>query len=107
MEPEKILDVVDLRKHIAFILNEKLNINIQTDNIRLDMEEMKPEAIPYIYEYRIGIELGSRLPVKPLTVTMDSASVVISYVKKSTKDGYEFNEVITLVSYVDATRFSI
>lgn len=107
MEPEKILDVADLREYIAFILNEKLNTYIQADNIRLDMEEMKPGAMPYIYEYHIGIELGSRLPVKPLTVTIDPASVVISYVKKSTKDGYEFNEVITFVSYVDATRFSI
>lgn len=107
MEPEKILDVADLREHITFILNKKLNTNIQADNVRLDMEEMKSGAMPYIYKYRIGIELGSRLPVKPLTVTMDLASVVISYVKKSTKDGYEFNEVITLVSYVDATRFSI
>lgn len=107
MEPKKILDVMDIREHIAFILNNQFDVNISADNIRLDMEEMKPGAMPYIYEYHIGIELGSRLPVKPLTVTMDPASVVISYVKKSTKDGYEFNEVITLVSYVDATRFSI
>lgn len=107
MEPEKILDDVDLREYVASMLNNQFNVNIQADNIRLDMEEMKPGAMPYIYEYRIGIELGSRLPVKPLTVTMDSASVVISYVKKSTKDGYEFNEMITLVSYVNATRFSI
>lgn len=107
MEPEKILDVVDIREHIAFILNNQFDVNISADNIRLDMEEMKPGAMPYIYEYRIGIELGNRLPVKPLTITIDSASIVISYVKKSTKDGYEFNEVITLVSYVDATRFSI
>lgn len=107
MEPEKILDVADLRKHMAFILNEKLNTYIQADNIRLDMEEMKPGAMPYIYEYRIGIELGSRLPIKPLMVTVDSSSVVISYVKKSTKDGYEFNDVMTLVSYVDAIKFSI
>ena len=71
MEPEKILDVADIRKYIAFILNEKLNTNIQADNIRLDMEEMKPGAMPYIYEYHIGIELGSRLPVKPLTITMN------------------------------------
>ena len=28
MEPEKILDVADIRKYIAFILNEKLNMNI-------------------------------------------------------------------------------
>lgn len=107
MIPKKILDIVDLREHIAFMLNNQCDVNIQADNIWLDMNEMKPGAMPYIYEYRIGIELGSRLPVKPLTVTMDPASVSISYVKKSTKDGYEFNEVITLVSYVDATRFSI
>ena len=87
MEPEKILDVADLREYIAFILNEKLNTYIQADNIRLDMEEMKPGAMPYIYEYHIGIELGSRLPVKPLTVTIDPASVVISYVKKVQKMG--------------------
>ena len=51
------------------------------------MEEMKPGAMPYIYEYRIGIELGNRLPVKPLTITIDSASIVISYVKKVQKMG--------------------
>ena len=107
MKQENILNELDLREHIAFILNNQFDVNISADNIRLDMEEIKPGAMPYIYEYRIGIELGSRLSVKPLIVTIGPASVVISYVKKSTKDGYEFNEVTTLVSHVDTTRFSI
>ena len=107
MIPKKILDIVDLREHVAFMLNERLDANIQADNIWLDMKEMKPGAMPYIYEYSIGIELGSRLPIKPLTVIMDPASITISYVKKSTKNGYEFNECMTIISYVNATMFSI
>lgn len=107
MKQENILNELDLREHIAFMLNNRCDVYIQADNIWLDMNEMKPGAIPYIYEYSIGIELGSRLPIKPLTVIMDPASIVILYVKKSIKDGYEFNEVMTIISYIDATMFSI
>lgn len=107
MKQENILNELDLREHIAFMLNNRCDVNIQADNIWLDMNEMKPGAIPYIYEYSIGIELGSRLPIKPLTVIMDPASIVILYVKKSIKYGYEFNEVMTIISYIDATMFSI
>lgn len=107
MVGEKILNEKDLRRHIAFMLNNQFNINIQTDNICLSMDEMKYEEIPYIYEYNIGIKLGSRLPVKPLVVIMDPASIAILYAKKNTKDGYEFNEVCTILSFVDTTMFSM
>lgn len=107
MVGENILNEKDLRRHIAFMLNNQFDVNIQTDNIRLSMDEMKYEEVPYIYEYNIGIELGRRLPVKPLVVIMDPNSIAILYSKKNTKDGYEFNEVCTILSFVDSTGFSM
>lgn len=53
MEQEKILDVVDIRKHIAFILNKQFDTNINADNIWLDP---KPKQMKYSYSFYIGIE---------------------------------------------------
>lgn len=108
MVGEKILNENDLRRHIALMLNNRFDVNISADNIRLSMDEMKYEEVPYyIYEYNIGMELGSRLPVKPLVVIMDPASITILYAKKNTKDGYEFNEVCTILSFINSTEFSM
>ena len=104
MEQEKILDVVDIRKHIAFILNKQFDTNINADNIWLDP---RPKQMKYSYSFYIGIELGSRLPIKPLLVIIDPVTITISYIKKNTKDGYEFNELESMQSYVDATEFSM
>ena len=107
MEEKKILDENDLRRHITLMLNNRFDVNIQTDNICLSMGEMKYEESKYIYEYNIGIKLGSRLSVKPLVVIMDPASIAVLYAKKNTKDGYEFNEVCTILSFIDTTMFSM
>ena len=104
MESVKILDELDLRKHIAFMLNNQFNVNINVDVIWLDM---RPKQMKHSYSYYIGIKLGSRLPVKPVLVILDPVTITISYVKKNTKGGYEFNEVINIMSYVDATEFSM
>lgn len=104
MEPKKILDVADLREHIVFILNTQLDVNISADNIWLDP---RPKQMKYSYSFYIGIELGSRLPIKPLLVVIDPVTITISYIKKNTKDGYEFNEVMNMLSYVNATEFSM
>lgn len=104
MEEEKILDVVDIRKHIAFILNKQFDTNINADNIKLSQ---RPKQSRDTYSYYIGIELGSRLPIKPLLVVIGPFTITISYVKKNTKDGYEFNELENILSYIDATEFSI
>lgn len=79
MEQEKILDVVDLRKHIAFMLNNRFDVNISADDIWLDM---RPKQMKYSYSYYIGIKLGSRLQVKPVLVILDPVTITISYVKK-------------------------
>ena len=104
MEQEKILDVVDLRKHIAFMLNNRFDVNISADDIWLDM---RPKQMKYSYSYYIGIKLGSRLQVKPVLVILDPVTITISYVKKNTKGGYEFNVVMNILSYIDATEFSM
>lgn len=104
MEEEKILDVVDIRKHIAFILNKQFDTNINVDNIWLNP---RPKQMKYSYSFYIGIELGSRLPIKPLLVVIDPVTITISYIKKNTKAGYEFNELESMQSYVDATEFSM
>lgn len=104
MEQEKILDVVDLREHIAFILNKQFDTNINADNIWLDP---RPKQIKYVCSYYIGVELGSRLPIKPILVSVDPITVTITYMKKNTKYGYEFNELESMLSYVDATEFSM
>lgn len=107
MVGEKILNENDLRRHIALMLNNRFDVDIQTDNICLSMDEMKYEEDQYIYEYNIGIKLGSRLSVKPLVVIIDPASITVLYAKKNTKDGYEFNEVCTILSFVNTTMFSM
>ena len=104
MEQEKILDVVDIRKHIAFILNKQFDTNINADNIWIDL---RPEQMEYSYSFYIGIELGSRLPIKPLLVVIDPVTITILYIKKNTKGGYEFNELESMQSYVNATEFSM
>ena len=104
MEEEKILDVVDIRKHIAFILNKQFDTNINADNIWLDP---RPKQMKYTYSFYIGIELGSRLPIKPLLVVIDPVTITISYIKKNTKGGYEFNEIMSMQSYVNASKFSM
>lgn len=104
MNEEKILDVVDIRKHIAFILNKQFDTNINADNIWLDL---RPKQMKYSYSFYIGIELGSRLPIKPILVSIDPVTITISYIKKNTKYGYEFNEVMNMLSYVNATEFSM
>ncbi len=104
MEQEKILDELDIRKHIAFILNKQFDTNINFDNIWLNP---RPKQSRDAYSYYIGIELGSRLPIKPLLVVIDPVAITISYIKKNTKDGYEFNEVMQMLSYVNATEFSM
>lgn len=104
MEQEKILNELDIRKHIAFILNKQFNTNINIDNIWLDP---RPKQMKYSYSFYIGIELGSRLPIKPLLVVIDPVTITISYIKKNTKGGYEFNEIMSFLSYVDATGFSM
>jgi len=104
MESVKILDELDIRKYIVFMLNNQFDIKISDDDIWLDM---RPKQMRYSYSYYIGIKLGSRLPVKPILVTLDPVTIIISYVKKNTKCGYEFNEVMNILSYVDATEFSM
>ena len=104
MEQEKILNELDIRKHIVFILNKQFNTNINIDNIWLDP---RPKQMKYSYSFYIGIELGSRLPIKPVLVVIDPVTITITYVKKNTKDGYEFNEIMSFLSYVDATEFSM
>lgn len=104
MEQEKILNELDIRKHIVFILNKQFNTNINIDNIWLDP---RPKQMKYSYSFYIGIELGSRLPIKPLLVVIDPVTITISYIKKNTKCGYEFNELESMLSYVDATEFSM
>ena len=104
MEQEKILNELDIRKHIVFILNKQFNTNINIDNIWLDP---RPKQMKYSYSFYIGIELGSRLPIKPVLVVIDPVTITITYVKKNTKDGYEFNELDSMQSYVDATEFSM
>lgn len=104
MEQEKILNELDIRKHIAFILNKQFDTNINADNIWLDP---RPKQIKYVYSFYIGVELGSRLPIKPILVSIDPVTITISYIKKNTKCGYEFNELESMQSYVDATGFSM
>lgn len=104
MESVKILDELDLRKHIVFMLNNQLNVNISVDNIWLNM---RPKQIMHGCSYYIGIKLGSRLPIKPVIVILDPVTITITYIKKNTRGGYEFNEVINMMSYVDATEFSM
>ena len=104
MEEEKILDESYVRKYIAFMLNNQFDTNINADNIKLSQ---RPKQMEYSYSFYIGIELGSRLPIKPLLVVIDPVTITISYIKKNTKDGYEFNEIIQMLSYVDATEFSM
>lgn len=103
----KILDIYDLRKYIASMLNTQFDVNISANNIRLDIDDFKSGFMPYNYTFDIGIELGSRLPVKPLSINITHAMAIISYVKKSTKGGYEYNEVMTITSFIDASMFSI
>lgn len=104
MEQEKILNELDIRKHIAFILNKQFDTNINADNIWLDP---RPKQMKYSYSFYIGIELGSRLPIKPLLVVIDPVTITISYIKKNTKDGYEFNEIVSMRSYVNVAEFSM
>ena len=104
MEQKEINDVVDLREHMAFMLNNKCNVNIQTDNIWLDP---RPKQIKYVYSFYIGIELGSRLSIKPILVSIDPVTITITYMKKNTKCGYEFNEIMSMRSYVNASKFSM
>lgn len=103
----KILNTTDLREYVTSMLNIQFEVNISADNIRLDIDESRSDIIPYNYIFNIGIELGSRLPIKPLYVSMDPAMVIISYVEKSTKDGYEFNEAMIISSFIDARMFSL
>lgn len=104
MEQEKILNELDVRKHISFILNKQFDINISADNIWLDP---RPKQIKYVYSFYIGIKLGSRLPIKPVLVSIDPVTITITYMKKNTKGGYEFNEIMSMQSYVNATEFSM
>jgi hypothetical protein len=102
MEEEKILDESYVRKYIAFMLNNQFDTNINADNIKLSQ---RPKQSRDTYSYYIGIELGNRLPIKPLFAIIDPISILISYIKKNTKDGYEFNELENILSYIDATEF--
>ena len=104
----KILNVSDLREYIAFMLNNQFDVNINANNIHLDIDKFKYSSfMPYNYTFNIGIELGSRLPIKPLYIDISPTLAIISYVKKSTKNGYEYNEVMTLTSFADARMFSM
>lgn len=103
----KILDVSNLREYITFMLNNQFDVNISANNIHLDMDKFKSSFMPYNYTFNIGIELGSRLSIKPLYIDISPTMAIISYVKRSTKGGYEYNEVMTLASFIDATMFSI
>lgn len=102
-----ILDTSDIRKCIAFMLNNKFDVNICADNIKLDMDEFKSGFMPYHYEFNIGIELGSRIHINPISISISPDLAIITYVEKHTKGGYEYNEVKTLISFIDAMMFSL
>lgn len=102
MNEEKILDESYVRKYIAFMLNNQFDVNISADNIKLSQ---RPKQSRDTHSYYIGIELGNRLPIKPLFAIIDQISILISYIKKNTKDGYEFNELNNILSYIDVTEF--
>ena len=104
MEQEKILNELDVLKHISFILNKQFEVNISADDIWLDP---RPKQMGYTYSFYVGIKLGSRLPIKPILVNVDPVTITITYVKKITKSGYEFNEIMSMRSYVNAAKFSM
>ena len=54
MEEEKILDIVDIREHIAFILNKQFDTNIKADNIWLDP---RPKQMKYSYSFYIRVKM--------------------------------------------------
>ena len=81
----KISDIYDLRKYIAFVLNNQFDVNISANNIRLDIDDFKSGFMPYNYTFDIGIELDSRLQVKPLSINITHSMAIISYVKKKYK----------------------
>lgn len=86
------------------MFNNQCNANIQADNIWLDP---RPKQIKYVYSFYIGVELGSRLLIKPILVSIDPVTITIIYMKKNTEGGYEFNEIMSMQSYVNASKFSM
>lgn len=104
MESEKILDELYVRKYVASMLNKQFDASISVDNIRLNSRPKRPYDT---YSYYIGIELGNRLPIKPLFVIIDPVTITLSYVEKNTKGGYEFNELESILSYIDIEEFCI
>ena len=104
---QKILDAADIRRYIAFMLNNQFDVNIHADNIKLDIDEFKSGFMPYHYEFNIGIELGSRIHINPISISISPDLAIITYVEKHTKGGCEYNEVKTLSSFIDAMMFSL
>ena len=102
-----ILDTSDIRKCISFMLNNQFDVNISADNIKLDIDEFKSSFIPYHYDFNIGMELGSRIHINPISISISPDLAIITYVEKHTKGGYEYNEVKTLTSFIDAMMFSL
>lgn len=100
-----IKDIKELREHVSFILNKRLDANIQPNDVWLELTNKASHGLYNIFKYSTGIKCGGRSHIKPIKIIVDPSSITIIYGKINIKDGYEFIEITKIISWVNNAEF--